>query len=96
MTLKEQMTDDMKVFLNDDEFATEAVYEGTNIEVIFTNSYDEESEAFYKLVWCRVSDVPLIDKNSKLTVNGVAYGVVDFNADEYGDGISIYLSEELA
>ncbi len=97
MTFKEAMTSDLDaVFTDTDEFAVVAVYEGNDIKVQFVNSYDSASEAFYKMIWCKASDVPGISKTSTFTVDGVVYGVVDFNEDEYGDGISIYLNEVLS
>jgi len=95
MTFEEQMTKDLDIFLETEEFAVSALYEGNSIDVQFTNSYDSETEAFYKMLWCKASAVPGIDKLSRFDIDGTTYGVVDFNVDEFGDGISIYLSEEL-
>jgi len=96
MSLKDDMEKDIhSVFLDASEFATVVVFEGSDVKVQLLDNYDAEGEAFYTSVWGKASDFSGISKNSMVTVAGVSYGVVDFKVDEFGDGISVYLNEEI-
>jgi len=71
MSLKELMEDDLDTFLNTDEFAVDALFDGSPIKVL----YDDIQEDTFniQLVTCKESDVVGITSSSTLVVNGVNY-----------------------
>jgi len=95
MSFKDEMVNDMDVFLNTDEFAREVIYLGTFINVQLVEAYDENGKAFYTQMFCRASDIPDISDDSTFQIGGVAYGVVDFNIDDFNISADIYLNKVL-
>ncbi len=99
MTFKQQMSADIKsVFMNTDEFAVDAVYNGDTVKGQFLEEVvnADGTETFYKMFICAFLDVPAVAVGDVFTVGGVAYGVVDFNVDDFGDTVSLFLSKELS
>jgi len=96
MDFKEAMTEDVeKVFMNVNDFAIEAVYNGNAVIGQFLEKFNEEVEAFYKLFIAKASDLSTIAVGDVIEVDGVSYGVVDFNIDDFKDQVDVFLSEEI-
>jgi len=96
MTLKQILADDINAVFNDNsEFASVAAWNGKDVNGQFLENYNEDAEAFYKLFWCAAADVVGIAVGNIVDVDTTRYRVVDINRETIGEGISLYLSEEL-
>lgn len=70
MSLKDIMTSDLDVFLNVDEFADTATFNGAPINVI----YDKEADdILLDVIICKASDVVGITTSSVFIISGVTY-----------------------
>ena len=96
MDFKDAMTEDVAiVFMNTDDFAVVADYQGIKIDGQFLEKFDEDAKAFYKLFWCKASDLASIAVGDLIEIETVTYGVVDFDVDDFGDHVNVFLSEEI-
>jgi len=100
MTFKEQMGKDIdSVFKNSDEFAVSALFNGVSVQgQLVEKFYDGQgsgADDFYTLFWCKFDDVKSISRGDIFIVKGITYGVIDYNIDDFEDGIDIFLNEEL-
>jgi hypothetical protein len=88
LTFKEKMARD---------FTEDAIFiVGNNPKVIkvhvFKNSLDQ-METLYTLIWCSLADIPYVKKNDRITIGTVTYGIVDFEPDDMGLGINIFVNK---
>lgn len=89
MTFKTQLQSDLDgVFFNDDEFSTEATYDGNSISVILDYNQDliEGNPGQYAAgtIWCKKSEVADPQRYQTITVDGVAWRIDDVIAgDDY-------------
>jgi hypothetical protein len=96
LDFNEVLANDVKdVFLT--EFSVDAIYKsGTNIKQIrvqfFEDSLDK-METLYSHAICDYKDVSYITNNDSLEVNGVVYGVVDFQVDETQTVTNLFLQK---
>jgi len=80
MSLKEQMTADIDIFVNPDEFAVTAVFSRSveSIEVLFDLEPDDNAEMLMPVIRCKKSDAPGIEYGDTFTIAGKVYGVMNF------------------
>ena len=71
MSLKDIITSDIDLFLNTDEFADVATFNGASINILF----DKEPADTFLLdtVLCKSSDVSAITTSSTFIINGTTY-----------------------
>ena len=71
MSLKNMMDSDIDLFLNTDEFADVATFNGASINILF----DKEPADTFLLdtVLCKSSDVSAITTSSTFIINGTTY-----------------------
>ena len=71
MSLKNMMDSDIDLFLNTDEFAVVATFNGTSINILF----DKEPADTFLLdtCLCKSSDVSTITTSSTFIINGTTY-----------------------
>jgi hypothetical protein len=84
-------TEDLTVFLDDDDFAVAATYDGaTSVTGIFDNDYgavlggNAAIAGAVPAFICRAADVAADPRGKALTVSSTAYTVRDFQADGTG------------
>jgi hypothetical protein len=87
MTFKEQLADDLSVWLNVDEFAEEIDYVDavglvTKVVVQFFDDESDLGDSMFRKLIARKTDLPTMSKNGYFLINGDKYGIVDFNPDE--------------
>lgn len=98
MPLDDVMNADLqKVFLSDD-FAVPCLYtesgvDPVEIRVQFFRENLDKTESTYEHAWCASSDVPNISKDDRFEVEGIIYGLLDFDVDEMGHGVNLFLNE---
>jgi len=87
MSLKEQMAEDLDVFVNTDEFGVAAVLSmggvDSDINVILDSVPDESSafEAMVTLISLKRSDAPDLDKTALFLIGDKRYGVLNVPDD---------------
>ena len=87
MTLKEQMEDDLDVFVNPDEHGDAAVLSMGGVDkpinVVLSSVPDESSafEAMVTLIRLKRSDAPQLDKTALFIIGEKRYAVVDVPDD---------------
>jgi len=93
-TLKEQVADDLDVFLNTDEFADEATIGGETVNGIFDNEHTEvlDVSGTHPAFTCKTSDVSGVSQGDTVTINGTGYRVVSIKPD--GTGMTTLVLEE--
>jgi hypothetical protein len=100
LSLADQITSDLDIFLNTDDFAVEAILPtGISIHVIFHNEYDQVSlmgmglESRDPYFEAKESDVSDLSQGETITIDEVEYKIIRFEPD--GTGISkVYLSKD--
>ncbi|MEA1919145.1 MAG: hypothetical protein U9N52_04845 [Campylobacterota bacterium] len=77
MSLKELIKEDLDLFLNEDEFAISATFNGTQISILF----DEISEENFniKVAICKIDDVIGINTSSIFIIDNISYTVNSFS-----------------
>jgi hypothetical protein len=103
MTLLDQIETDLDTFINDDDFAVDAIYtpvEGDSkiIKVIFDNAYKQMNlqtgvESGGTSAQLKSSDVEDIAKDDTLEINDIAYNIIGIEPDGTGM-IVVRLSED--
>ena len=98
MDFNTQMIKDVDdIFLN--EFSQVAVFESKStlkvceITVQFFESPLDGMEETYFHVWCKYDDICSVRKNDKLTINGIAYGIVDYSPDEFQHAMNLFIQK---
>ena len=79
MTLKEAMVDDLKIFVNNVEFAVPAIYDGSlPLDVLFDLESDDNSESLIPVIRCAINAIPAIQRGKFFTIDGKNYGVINW------------------
>lgn len=100
---KGQLAKDLDVFLNPNEFGTAALYNGKSIVVDFRSHsdvvFDGRGDNIHDVsgsvpsCTCKVSDIDGIETGDPITVDEIAYYVLDLD-DPSGGMQKIYLSKD--
>lgn len=89
MTFKTDIINDMSVFLNTGEFATDAIYKTNTIQVIFDQTSDNFDVGEVEIVRDRIeilanqSDVTGVVIGDVIDINAVTYYIIDI--DDQGE-----------
>ncbi len=95
MTLKEQMQDDLDIFVNIDEFGVDCVFSvggvDKDVNVLFDLIQDDQEEGLIPLARGKKTDFDGIVYGATLIIEGVTYGVLNW----YDEGglLSIVMNE---
>ncbi len=95
MSFKDDLRDDLDLFLNIDEFAETITYKGAPIKGIFDNAFVVDSqdgvevETVQPQVIAKTSDISTLVHGDTMTISSVVYNVVGIQPD--GTGITIVL-----
>lgn len=98
MTFKDDLTNDLDVFLNSDEFAVDVTYNAATIQGIFDAEFSSAVEGEVGIestvpqVLVKTSDVPNVAHNETMTINSVVYSVIGIQPD--GTGVTLILLSE--
>lgn len=98
MTLGDVMKADMvKVFLSED-FAKPCTYTESGvapvvISVQFFKENLDKTESTYEHGWTAFDSVPNISKADLFEIDGIVYGLLDFDVDELEHGVNLFLNE---
>ena len=96
MSFKDAMMEDVgSVFMNTDEFATEAIYRSEVRRVQLVTQYNEDADSFYKMLIGKFPDFDGVDAGDVIEVEGVRYRVIDAKPDDFNTAYMIYINEEL-
>jgi hypothetical protein len=94
-TFKEDLTNDLEIFLNSDEFAVDVTYLGDTIQGIFDDEFSSAVqgemgvESTVPQVLVRTSDVPNVAHSQEMTINSTVYKVIGIQPD--GTGMTLLL-----
>jgi hypothetical protein len=97
-TFKDDLTNDLEIFLNSDEFAVDVTYLGNTIQGIFDDEFSSAVqgemgvESTVPQVLLRTSDVPNVAHGETMTINSVVYQVIGIQPD--GTGMTLILLSE--
>ncbi len=95
MTFKNDLTNDLDIFLNSDEFAVDVTYNSATIQGIFDDEFTSAVEGEMGIessvpqVLVKTSDVPNVAHNETMTINSVVYNVIGIQPD--GTGMTLIL-----
>ncbi len=98
MTFKDDLTNDLDIFFNDDEFAIEIIFKTATIEGIFDNEFAQTAEGDIGVettvpqVLVRSSDVSGDDHGETMTIDSVVYKIIGIQPD--GTGMTLILLSE--
>lgn len=98
MTFKNDLLNDLDIFLNSDEFAVDVTYLVSTIQGIFDDEFSSAVqgemgiESTVPQVLVKTSDVQNIAHNEELTINSVVYKVIGIQPD--GTGVTLILLSE--
>lgn len=98
MTFKSDLTNDLDVFLNSDEFAVDITYQAATIQGIFDAPFSSAVEGEMGIestlpqVLVKTGDVPNIAHAETMTINSVVYNVIGIQPD--GTGMTLILLSE--
>lgn len=84
MTFKQQLTADLPLFVNPDEFATVADFSGLLINGIFDRGVDGDQEPRSPRFTCIESELQTINHGASVTIEGETYWLEGFQPDGYG------------
>lgn len=90
MTLKDDLTSDLDIFLNNEEFAIEVTYNLTTFNGIYDNAFIDDqqggiqAETLDPQIMVKTSDVSGLTHGETMTVNSVAYKVREIQPDGTG------------
>ena len=76
MSFKTARQEDTKVFLNEEEFGTEAVYKGTNIVINIQEEEDVNTGEIYHIGLVSILDTPNLKENDSFVVGSETYNVI--------------------
>ena len=97
-TFKQDLTNDLDIFLNSDEFAVDVTYQATTIQGIFDDEFSSAVqgemgiESTVPQVLVKTSDVPNVAHNEAMTINSVVYKIIGIQPD--GTGMTLILLSE--
>ena len=95
MTFKEDLTTDLDVFFNNEEFAVDVLYKAATIQGIFDDEFVTSVAGEYGVessvpqVLVKTSDVPTPIPDELMTINSVVYKILNGNPD--GTGLTVIL-----
>ncbi len=99
MTFKDDLNDDLDIFLDDDEFAVDVILNAVTIQGIFDNEFlaavegDIGIESTLPQGQFKTSDVSSAIHGDVMTINSVDYNIIGIQPD--GTGITlIFLSQD--
>ena len=79
------------------DFSQDAIYtSGSVLKTISVQFFEEPLDklgTLYQHAWCKFSDIPNVQDNGKLEINGVVYGIMDFTADEFNQAVDLFLQK---
>jgi hypothetical protein len=97
-TFKDDLTNDLDIFFNSEEFAVDVTYNAATIQGIFDAEFSSAVEGEMGVestvpqVLLKTSDVPSVAHNETMTINSVVYKVIGIQPD--GTGMTLILLSE--
>jgi len=98
MTFKEDLTNDLDIFLNENEFAVDITYQAATIQGIFDAEFSSAVEGEIGIestvpqVLVKTTDVPSVAHGQTMTINAVVYNIIAIQPD--GTGMTLILLSE--
>ncbi len=98
MTFKNDLTDDLDIFLDDNEFAANVILNSVTIQGIFDNEFLEAVEGEMGVettipqVMVKSSDIASAVHGDTMTINSVVYNIIGIQPD--GTGMTLILLSE--
>lgn len=95
MTFKDDLTNDLDIFLDDDEFAVDVILNSVTIQGIFDNEFisaveDEIGvETTIPQGQFKTSDVSTAVHGDQMTINSIVYNIIGIQPD--GTGMTLIL-----
>lgn len=98
MTFKTDLTNDLDIFLNSNEFAIDITYNSTTIQGVFDAEFSSAVEGEMGIestvpqVLVKTSDVSSAVHGETMTINSVVYNIIGIHPD--GTGMTLILLSE--
>ncbi len=98
MTFKNDLINDLDIFLNSDEFGVDVTYNTVTIQGIFDDEFSSAVqgemgiESTVPQVLLKTADVPNVAHNETMTINSIVYKVIGIQPD--GTGMTLILLSE--
>ncbi len=98
MTFKDDLNDDLDIFLDDDEFAVNVIFKSNTIQGIFDNEFIASVEGEIGIESTipqgqfKTSDVSSAVQGDTMTINSIVYNIIGVQPD--GTGMSLVLLSE--
>ncbi|MCP4989340.1 MAG: hypothetical protein GY928_25775 [Colwellia sp.] len=98
MTFKTDLTTDLDVFINTDEFAVDITYNSTTIQGVFDNEFSSAVEGEMGIestvpqVMVKTSDVASVVHGEVMIIESVNYNIIGIQPD--GTGMTLILLSE--
>ncbi len=98
MTFKTDLTTDLDVFINADEFAVDVTYNAATIQGVFDDEFSSAVEGEMGVestvpqVTVKTSDVSSATHGETMTINSVNYNIIGIQPD--GTGMTLILLSE--
>ena len=84
--------------LNENEFAGEASFFHSGVEIVLPVQLFEEFQDFrtptYFRIWCNFPTISDIARNDYFIIKNVRYGVVSFDIDDIGTGLTVFANKD--
>jgi hypothetical protein len=80
MSFKDMLSEDARIFTNNEEMGITAQYQGTDIDVLYDELSDEELDAGIFRISASSLLVLSIAKNDIFVIDGIDYKVIDFQS----------------
>ncbi len=99
MTFKDDLTNDLDIFLNSDEFAVDVTYLAATIQGIFDAEFSSAVQSELGIestapqVTVKTADVPNVAHGQTMEINSVVYQIIGIQPDSTGMTL-ILLSED--
>ena len=98
MTFKNDLTNDLDIFLDDDEFAVDVIFNSVTIQGIFDNEFIEAVEGEMGIETTvpqcqfKTSDVSTAVHGDTMIINSIDYNIIGIQPD--GTGMTLILLSE--
>ena len=98
MTFKDDLTNDLDIFLDDDEFAVDVIFNSVTIQGIFDNEFIEAVEGEMGIETTvpqcqfKTSDVSTAVHGDTMIINSIDYNIIGIQPD--GTGMTLILLSE--